>query len=182
MVAALITPISSARAVEPVGRAAEAAAFKAVFSTDCPGADLAPDPTTRTETRLATLCLLNKVREAAGLQPLSSAQALRHIAAEHTRDMVVRGYFSHTGPTDKTLASRLATVNWRGCAGENIGFGTAYYATPRSMMWGWMNSAGHRENILEPTYRWVGIAISLGAPNGARQFAATYTTDFGGPA
>lgn len=188
MAAALITPISSAHAAivpvvpEPVSRAAEAAAFKAVFSMDCPGADLAPDATTRTEARLATLCLLNQVREAAGLHPLASARVLRRIAAEHSRDMVIRGYFSHTGPVDKTLAARLATIDWRGCAGENIGFGTAYYATPRSMMWAWMRSPGHRENILEPSYRWIGVAISLGAPNGTKQFAATYTTDFGGPA
>ena len=184
MVAALITPISSAHAgvtAGPVSHAAEAAAFNAVFSTDCPGADLAPDRTTRTEARLATLCLLNKVRRAAGLRPLASARVLRRIAAEHSRDMVIRRYFSHTGPTDKTLATRLATIDWRGCAGENIGYGTAYYATPRSMMWAWMRSAGHRENILEPSYRWIGVAISLGTPTGAEQFAATYTTDFGGP-
>jgi uncharacterized protein YkwD len=185
IVAALTVPISSANAAVttgPIGRAAEAAAYKAVFSLDCPGADVAPDRSTRTEARLATICLLNKVREAAGLQPLATARPLRHIAAEHTRDMVIRGYFSHTGPTDKTLAARLRTIDWRGCAGENIGYGTAYYATPRSMMWAWMKSTGHRENILEPSYRWIGVAISLGTPTGARQFAATYTTDFGGPA
>lgn len=185
MLAALITPISSANAADsasPVGHAAEAAAFKAVFSTDCPGADLAPDRTTRTEARLATLCLLNRVRQAAGLRQLASMRPLRRIAAEHSRDMVIRRYFSHTGPTDKTLAARLATIGWRGMAGENIGYGTAYYATPRSMMWAWMRSAGHRENILEPSYRWIGVAISLGTPTGAQQFAATYTTDFGGPA
>jgi uncharacterized protein YkwD len=185
IVAALMTPIASANAAVtagPVGKAAEAAAFKAVFSTDCPGADLAPDRTTRTEARIATLSLLNQVRQAAGLQPLENAQPLRHIAAEHSRDMVIRGYFSHTGPVDKTLASRLRTIDWRGCAGENIGYGTMYLATPRSMMWAWMRSTGHRENIHEPSFRWIGIAISLGTPTGATQYAATYTTDFGGPA
>src|SRR3954463_14813212 len=117
LIAVALTPISAAHAQAvsanetlaavhaigtPSASSAEAAAFKAVFSTDCPGADLAPDATTRTEARLATLCLLNQVREPPGLHPLASARVLRRIAAEHSRDMVIRGYFSHTGPVDKT--------------------------------------------------------------------------------
>ena len=183
-VAVLLMPISAARASDlpvPLARSAEAAAYKAVFSTDCPGADLAPSRTTRTETRIATACLLNRIRTAAGLHPLATTTGLRRIAAQKSRDMVIRHYFSHTGPRHETLAMRLRTIDWRGCAGENIGYGTSYYSTPRAMVWAWMRSEGHRENILEPSYRWIGVAISLGAPTGAEGTAATYTTDFGGP-
>lgn len=186
-VAVLLMPISAARAADlsvptgPLARSAEAAAYKAVFSTDCSGADVAPDPTTRTSARLATTCLLNRVRRAAGLQPLASTTGLRRIAAQKSRDMVIRHYFSHSSPSHETLAMRLRTIDWKGCAGENIGYGTMYYATPRAMVWAWMRSSGHRENILDPTFRWIGVAISLGSPTGARGAAATYTTDFGGP-
>ena len=117
----------------------------------------------------------------AGLQPVETTTPLRRIAAQKSRDMVTRRYFSHTAPDRETLMTRLRTIGWDGLAGENIGYGTAYYSTPRAMMWAWMRSQGHRENILEPGYRWVGVAISLGAPTGARTNAATYTTDFGGP-
>src|SRR4051794_9009604 len=197
LIAVALTPISAAHAQAvsanetlaavhaigtPSASSAEAAAFSAVFSTDCPGADLAPDSTTRTEARLATGCLLNRVREAAGLRPLSTRRVLRRIAGEHSRDMVVRHYFSHTGPRHETLSARLASIGWQGCAGENLGYGTAYYATPRAMVWAWMRSTGHRENILDPDYQWIGIAIALGAPTETDVVAATYTTDFGGPA
>src|SRR5581483_3048699 len=107
------------------------AANRAVFSTSCVGADVMPNATNRTLARAATLCLLNR------------------IPAAHSRDMVIRRYFDHTGPGHLTLARRLASVGWRGAAGENLGFGTSYYATPRAMVWGWMRSSGHRQNILD---------------------------------
>jgi uncharacterized protein YkwD len=191
-VAVLVTPISAARAADlaetpvlpadPVARAAEVAAYKAVFSTDCPGADVLPSRETRTRARLATACLLNRVRHAAGLRTVATVRPLRRIAAQKSRDMVTRRYFSHTAPDRETLMTRLRSVGWRGSAGENIGYGTAYYSTPRAMVWAWMLSSGHRENILEPSYRWIGVAIALGSPTGATGPAATYTTDFGGPA
>jgi uncharacterized protein YkwD len=141
-----------------------------------------PDRTNRTAARLATTCLLNRIRRAAGLRTLTTITALRRIAARHSRDMVIRRYFAHTGPSNETLTVRLRSIEWQGCAGENIGYGTAYYATPRAMVWAWMRSSGHRANILEPDYRYIGAAISLGTPTGATATAATYTTDFGGPA
>ena len=70
-------------------------------------------------------------------------------------------------------------MGWTGSAGENIGYGTLYYATPRSMMWVWMHSSGHRANILDPDWRYVGAAIALGAPTVSDPQAATYTVDFG---
>lgn len=151
-----------------------------VLSTRCPNSDVLPTLTTRTKVRAATLCLLNEVRRAAGLRTLRSLRSLRRIAAQHSRDMVTRRYFDHTEPPNRTLLSRLHTIRWAGSAGENIGYGTAYYATARAMLWAWMHSTGHRVNILDGEFRWVGIAISLGAPSSNSPFGATYTTDFGG--
>jgi uncharacterized protein YkwD len=184
LVCVLICPASAAAqtpAVAPATtRAAVArAANNAVFSTNCPGADAMPSAANRTQARMATVCLLNRIRAAAGLPQLTTVRALRRIAAAHSRDMVIRRYFDHTGPGDLTLARRLATVSWRGAAGENLGFGTCYYATPRSMVWGWMRSSGHRENIMDPEFHYIGVAIALGAPETIPGPAATYTTDFG---
>ena len=173
-------PAHAAVGDELLARTAAQAANNAVFSTDCPGADLMPDAVNRTEVRMATVCLLNRVRVAAGLSELTSVRVLRRIAAEHSRDMVIRHYFDHTGPARVTLASRLRSVGWQGTAGENLGYGSYWYATPRAMVWAWMRSPGHRTNILDPEFRYVGAAISLGAPAAVDGPAATYTTDFGG--
>jgi uncharacterized protein YkwD len=187
-VAVLVLPITAAHAsVLPPPATPRSVApppspvSQAVFATDCPSADVMPTSATRTATRIATTCLINHVREAAGLRPLASMRVLRRIAARHSRDMVVRRYFSHTGPFHNTLTVRLRSIGWEGSAGENIGFGTAYSSTPRAMVWAWMRSSGHRANILEPQYRFIGAAIALGAPTGVTGPAATYTTDFGGP-
>jgi uncharacterized protein YkwD len=151
-----------------------------VLSTDCPGADLVPTGATRTAARLATNCLLDQVRAKAGLRGLRTLRILRRAAAHHSRSMVDQHYFDHTEPSGSTLASRLRAVGFKGSAGENIGYGTAYWATPRSMLWLWMHSSGHRANILDRDFRYVGVAISLGSPTGSKTDGATYTVDFGG--
>jgi uncharacterized protein YkwD len=151
-----------------------------VLSTDCPGADVVPTSATRTAARLATNCLLDKVRAKAGLRGLQTLRILRRAAARHSRSMVDQHYFDHTEPSGSTLASRLRAVGFKGSGGENIGYGTAYWATPRSMMWLWMHSSGHRANILDRGFRYVGVAISLGSPTGSKSDGATYTVDFGG--
>ena len=151
-----------------------------VLSKRCANADVLPTRGNGTKVRAATLCLLNKVRSIAGLRTFATRRVLRRIAAAHSRDMVIRRYFDHTEPPSRTLLARLNSIHWAGSAGENLGYGTAYYATARSMMWAWMHSSSHRDNILDPAYHWVGIAISIGSPTGDDTFAATYTTDFGG--
>ena len=62
--------------------------------------------------------------------------------------------------------------------GENIGWGQASLATARSMVAAWMNSPGHRENLLSADYTQVGLGLALGTP-ADQTWGATYTTDFG---
>jgi len=64
---------------------------------------------------------------------------------------------------------------------ENIAWGTEHLATPKGIVRGWMNSPGHRANILRGTFREIGIGIVVGAPTrlGPGERGATYTTDFG---
>jgi uncharacterized protein YkwD len=65
--------------------------------------------------------------------------------------------------------------------GENLAWGTHANATPVRIVDGWMNSAGHRENILRPQFTEVGVGVAYDAPTAASVTpVGVYTTDFGG--
>ncbi len=66
----------------------------------------------------------------------------------------------------------------RAILGENLAWGSSGNATPRSIVRGWMTSPGHRANVLQPTFRHVGIGVVLAAPTGLDR-AATYAAEFG---
>src|SRR5215210_9345904 len=98
------------------------------------------------EIRLFTLH--NKARKEHGLKPFCVHPALQRAARAHSKDMIQRDYFSHyTKGKNEGACARMANFgyNWSSCA-ENIG----YNATPEGMFRTWMNSAGHRRNILDP--------------------------------
>jgi uncharacterized protein YkwD len=63
--------------------------------------------------------------------------------------------------------------------GENIAWGTGDLGTAGSIQRAWMESPGHRANILRPQFREIGIGIAVGAPVPGGDEGATYTTDFG---
>ena len=97
--------------------------------------------------------------------------------------MVAQGFFAHESPDGGTLVDRLTAVGYLGgddawVVGENIGWGQASLATARSMVAAWMNSPGHRENLLSADYTQVGLGLALGTPTD-QTWGATYTTDFG---
>lgn len=85
------------------------------------------------------------------LQPL-----LNQAAQAHAETMASTGQFSHTinnlGPSDRVTA---AGYSWR-AVGENIAYG---YSTPAAVMTGWMNSSGHRANILGANYTELGVGM-----------------------
>src|SRR5688500_18919292 len=62
---------------------------------------------------------------------------------------------------------------------ENLSWGTGDLATPASIVAAWMNSTGHRENILRADYREIGFGVVLGNPRSTDGAGATYTTNFG---
>lgn len=99
--------------------------------------------------------LLNAERSRVGCGPLTLDARLLRAAQLHTEDMAVNNFFSHTGSNGSTLAQRVDAVGypWSAIA-ENI---TAGHATPEAAMAGWMNSAGHCQNILNCAYVHVGI-------------------------
>jgi uncharacterized protein YkwD len=152
----------------------------------CAGANVMPSSANAAKVRKATLCLLNAQRRAHGLHKLRENGKLRRAAAGYSRLMVSQGFFSHVSPGGSTLESRVNSTHYLDGArswsiGENIAWGTGPLGTPRAIVKAWMNSPGHRENILNGTYRDIGIGIATGAPipAGAAAGGGTYTTDFG---
>lgn len=101
--------------------------------------------------------LVNRERKRKEAEPLVLDRELSRVAQKHAEDMVKRGYFSHESPEGGTMSTRLkdAEISY-GYAGENIAKG---YATPREVMEGWMDSPGHRRNILYKPFRKIGIGV-----------------------
>ncbi len=99
--------------------------------------------------------LVNAERAKYGLAPLTENWELSRVARWKSQDMKDRGYFSHTSPTYGTPFQMLRTfgLSYRS-AGENIAMG---YATPAAVVNGWMNSEGHRANILSASYTQIGV-------------------------
>ena len=135
----------------------------------------------------ATLCLLNRERASRGLTALRENSLLSAAAAAHSRDMVRGGYFEHTSADGRTVQDRLRASGYvRGgsaSTGENIAYAVGAKSAPAAIVRLWMNSTGHREDILRPAFTEIGIGIALGAPGVDRSKqadSATYTTDFGG--
>ena len=100
--------------------------------------------------------------------------------------MVSDRFFDHVAPGGSTMLGRVRATSYlrgaRGWAlGENLAWGTGSLATPAKTVDAWMNSAGHRRNILDRSFKEIGIGVSLGAPVevSAAQVAATYATEFG---
>jgi uncharacterized protein YkwD len=67
----------------------------------------------------------------------------------------------------------------RWTVGENLAWGTADLSTARGLLNAWMNSPGHRANILKPAYREIGVAIAMGTPKSRDAPGATVATTFG---
>ena len=163
------------------------AAAAAPAQAACSGADLVPSHANAAKVRTATLCLLNAQRRAHGLRKLRSNDRLRRIAAGYAHEMVQQSFFDHVSPSGSTPLSRIKSTRYLEGArswsiGENLAWGTGSLATPRATVRAWMHSPGHRANILNRTFREIGIGIATGAPVpiDAAAPGATYATDFGG--
>jgi uncharacterized protein YkwD len=123
--------------------------------------------------RAAVLCLVNHQRVAHGLPALRASGQLNRSAQRWADAMVSSDKFGH-GPNFGARISR-AGYDWA-AVGENIATG---FSTPHAVVEGWMSDTVHCRNILDPTYRNIGIGIDTRQVPGAPSGSATWTQDFG---
>ena len=103
----------------------------------------------------AVVELVNQQRAAYGLQPLTISAVLCRKARMKSQDMAQNRYFDHNSPTYGSPFDMMRSlgISYRS-AGENIAMG---YSTAQAVMQGWMNSEGHRANILSASFTTIGV-------------------------
>ncbi|MDY6782848.1 MAG: CAP domain-containing protein [Cyanobacteriota bacterium] len=108
------------------------------------------------------LQLTNAERQKAGLPPLRYSPQLGQAAQRHAEDMVRNDFFSHTGSNGSSVSDRVRAAGYSySYVGENISAGSS---TPAETIQRWMNSAGHRRNILKSEYTEIGFGY-VSAPS-----------------
>ena len=114
-----------------------------------------PQPSVSADVQ-ALLDLVNKARADAGAGPLKIDAELQNVAMLKAKDMVDKNYFSHDSPTYGSPFDmmRQFNINFK-TAGENI----AGNKTVQNAFTAWMNSAGHKKNILNASFNYTGIGI-----------------------
>lgn len=135
-----------------------------------------------TENRI--LSMHNQARTANGLRRLCVHRVLTRAARSHSQEMLDKDYFAHesfNGETDQARMKRFGYTSsgfafWK--VGENIYRGSGTSGSARSAFTWWMNSSGHRANILDPDFRNVGIGVRRGEFKG-QAGTTMYTVDFG---
>lgn len=129
------------------------------------------------ETQLAyvleVLRLVNEERAKEGIAPLELSEELCSVATLKAQDMAVFGYFKHESPNFGAPDEMLDAfgIHWH-LSGENIAAG---YQTPKQVMDGWMDSPGHRANILDPGYKKLGVGYFTGLGEYSSYWVQTFT-------
>lgn len=106
--------------------------------------------------------LVNEARLEAGLAPLAWSEALASVGRDHAQEMYVTGYFSHTSPKTGTVGDRVSAA---GIGYVIVGENLALAADAVGVHEGLMSSPSHRENILRPEFRRLGIGV-IDGPTG----------------
>ncbi|MCC3769714.1 sigma-70 family RNA polymerase sigma factor [Streptomyces sp. UNOC14_S4] len=109
--------------------------------------------------------LVNAERAKAGCSPVTENGTLDRAAQGHSDDMAARNFFDHTNPDGKGPGDRITAAGYRWSTyGENIAYGQQ---DPASVMDSWMHSDGHRRNILNCSFKEIGVGVNH-APGGPR--------------
>ncbi|MFE7353901.1 CAP domain-containing protein [Streptomyces sp. NPDC057543] len=166
---------SKAAAPEASKSAAPATAEKSSAAPEAP-ASSAPAarrsaaPAAATSAQAAVLALVNQERSKVGCSPVTASATLASLAQNFSDDMAARGFFDHTDPDGRTPWDRASAAGVQGLGGENIARGQA---DAQAVMDAWMNSDGHRANILNCDYKTLGVGVHFGAGG------PWWTQDFG---
>ncbi|MFD4691935.1 CAP domain-containing protein [Streptomyces sp. NPDC058463] len=127
-------------------------------------------PTADTSAQAEVLALVNQERAKVGCRPVTASASLNALAQSFSEDMAARGFFGHTDPDGATPWDRADKAGVEGLGGENIARGQA---DAQAVMDAWMNSDGHRANILNCDYTTLGVGVELGSGG------PWWTQDFG---
>ena len=147
----------------------------AAGAAGCPGRNDAEAAVAAREK--AVLCLVNRARAGRGLAPLGAPPDLAKAADRKSADILRCDEFSHEA-CGREFTYWFERVGYRGCReAENIAYASGAYATPRTIFKLWMNSAGHRRNILGP-YEEIGIGLRIGTLDDVGA-AHVWTQEFG---
>jgi len=150
----------------------------------CPYANALPGAASEAALAKGTVCLVNRERTRRGMRALRVNRRLSRAAVAHTRDMISRHYFEHVSLSGQNVVDRLLSSGYLGkvrnwLVGENLAWGTGSRSTPRQVVVSWMNSPGHRRNMLNRRFREIGIGVVFSTPVKNAPASATYTTTFG---
>lgn len=109
------------------------------------------------------LSLVNDEREDAGCKPVKADRDLTDLAGDFSRDMAVQGFFSHIAPDGSSPWDRADDLGILELGGENIARGQK---DAEDVMEAWMDSPGHKANILNCSYRTLGVGAYLTGDDG----------------
>lgn len=170
------SPLASPTAIAPGATAAPSSpATTAPAPKPSPTATAKPTATASPSTKAATpaaavLALVNDQRKAAGCAPVTADARLDALATAFSDDMAARGFFDHTDPDGHSPWDRAKAAGISNLGGENIARGQA---TAEAVMTAWMNSPGHRANILNCQFTKLGVGVHTGSGG------PWWTQDFG---
>lgn len=166
--AAKTTTAPSAPKSTAAPSAAKATAPSAPKASAAPSAPKATAPASGFSARIVQL--VNSERSKVGCSPLVVNAKLAKAAQDHSKDMAAHRNMSHTGSDGSSPGDRIqrAGYSWS-TYGENVAYG---YTTPESVMAGWMASPGHKRNILDCSFKEIGVGLAQPGSYWTQDFAA----------
>jgi uncharacterized protein YkwD len=160
-------------------------ATSSAAAADCGPVNTEVDGLSQATMESSITCLINDERTSNGLPPVSPNGDLRQAALSHSNEMVNEGYFEHTSPAGLTFMERIEQAGYMQGArtwtvGENLVWGNGPLSSPQALVTAWMNSPPHRENLLRPTFRELGVAAVVGTPvSGSDISGVTVSSEYG---
>lgn len=139
-------------------------------SASAPASGKTTAPAVATSAQAAVLALVNQERAKVGCSAVTASSSLASLAQNFSDDMAARGFFDHTDPDGQSPWDRASEAGVSGLGGENIARGQA---DAEAVMEAWMNSDGHRANILNCDYKTLGVGVHFGSGG------PWWTQDFG---
>lgn len=117
---------------------------------------------------------VNRLRRRSGLSRLTFYEDLLPLARDYSRRMAEQNFFSHNDPDGLTVRERVegADIKWR-MVGENLAYSNGYVNPVAASIHGWMDSPGHRRNILDPEFSLTAIGVWI-KPDGTVYFTEIF--------